>query len=160
MKKESKKSQKTQKKDWKKVLVDLEKKIEDYSNKKAPKLPKGIVNFIVKYGPYLMVIGLVFSIPFILTAIGLNALIPAAFMGGLRVAYRFSVWNLVTLATIVLQIIALPGLFKRKLSAWRLLFYISLIDAVLYLITFQLGNLILGTIISWYLLFQIKKEYK
>jgi len=160
MKKESKKSQKTAKNDWKKVLVDLEKKIETYSNKKAPKLPKGVVSFIVKYGPYLMVVGLVFSIPFILTAIGLNALIPAAFMGGLRVAYRFSIWNLVTLVTIALQIIALPGLFKRKLSAWRILFYISLINAVLYLITFQLGNLVLGTIICWYLLFQIKKEYK
>lgn len=145
---------------WRKVLVDLEKKINVYFGEKAPTLPKGIVNFIVKYGPYLMVIGLVFSIPFILAAVGLGALIPIAFLGGVSAGYGFSVWNIFTLLTLVLQVVALPGLFKRKLSSWKILFYISLVNVVLYLITFQLASLLIGTAICWYFLFQIRKEYK
>ena len=59
-----------------------------------------------------------------------------------------------------LQVMAIPGLFKRKIKSWRLLFYISLISALLSLVKFDLGGLIVGTGISWYILFQIKSYYK
>lgn len=146
--------------DWKKVLIDLEDKIGVFVEKKTPKLPEGIIRITVKYGPYLILIGLIFSIPSILASIGLGALIPAAFLGGMKVSYSFSIWSILTLVIITMEVIALKGLFKKKLSAWRLLFYVSLISALSSLLAFQLGNLIIGTAIAWYFLFQIKKYYK
>lgn len=154
------KNKKSSNKDWKKDLVGFENKIEVFVTEKTPKLPEGIAKFLVKYGPYFILLGLIFSIPFILASVGLGALIPAALLGGVRAGYAFSVWNIFGLVTILLEIFALQGLFKKKLSAWRLLFYVSLVSALSALLNFQLGSLIIGTALSWYFLFQIKKYYK
>lgn len=154
------KTKKENNKDWKKGLVDIENKIGTFVEKKTPKLPESVAKFLVKYGPYLMLIALLFQVPIMLASVGLSALVPVAFLGGIRARYSFNVWSLFALIVMVLEFVALPGLFKKKISSWRLLFYVSLISGLLSLITFQLGSLIIGTAICWYFLFQIKKYYE
>jgi len=56
--------------------------------------------------------------------------------------------------------VALPGLFKRKLSAWRLMYYSSLVGVLQALLAVNLGGLIIGATLSFYCLFQIKPLYK
>jgi len=143
-----------------KMLADWEQKINAFVQEKAPKLPENIVNFIVKINPYLIIISLVLTLPILLFAFGLGALIsPLAF---LNVGYgvHFSLSTIFTLIILVLNAMAIPGLFKRLKSAWNLMFYASLVQALSYLLSFSLGSLIIGTAISWYFLFQIRKEYK
>lgn len=154
------KTKKENNKDWKKGLVDIENKIGTFVEKKTPKLPESVAKFLVKYGPYLMLIALLFQVPIMLASVGLSALVPVAFLGGIRARYSFNVWSLFALIVMVLEFVALPGLFKKKISSWRLLFYVSLISGLLSLVTFQLGSLIIGTAICWYFLFQIKKYYE
>lgn len=143
-----------------KMVADWELKINAFIGEKAPKLPENIIDFIVKAIPYLTIISLILTLPILLFAFGLGALIsPLAF---LNVGYsvHFSLSTIFTLVILVLNIVAIPGLFKRLKSAWNLMFYASLIQALSYLLSFSLGSLIIGTAISWYFLFQIRKEYK
>ncbi|MDD4938510.1 MAG: chromate transporter [Candidatus Shapirobacteria bacterium] len=152
---------KTEKRDWKNILVDLEKKLNIYFGEKAPQLPKSIKDFIVKIGPYLALIGIILSLPAIVASIGIGAMMaPWALSGKLGSGVHFSFWTLFSLVVVVLEIMAIPGLFKRNKNAWNLLFYASLVGVISGLLSFNLGNLIIGTIISWYVLFQIRSYYK
>ncbi len=94
-------------------------------------------------------------------AFGLGALVaPFVVMGGVQAAAGFGLGMVFSIAMLVLEAIAIPGLFKRKLSAWKLMFYASLLGGVQALITFNLGGLVIGTGLSLYVLFQIKSYYK
>ena len=151
----------TGKKDFKKILVDVESKLNVYFGEKAPQLPDSIREFIVKFGPYLAVVGIVISLPAILVSLGLGTVLaPIAWWGGASYGYSFSFWSLFSLAVFVLEIMAIPGLFKRLKSAWNLMFYASFVSAISSLLSFDLGSLIIGTAIGWYFLFQIRKYYK
>jgi hypothetical protein len=163
-----KKETKTETKDWKKMLVDLEKKLDEFFGEKAPKLPASVVEFLVKYGPYFMIIGIVVSAVILLMSIGLlAAIMPLSRMGygyGYMAAYGyhygFELWNIFGLIVMVLQAMAIPGLFKRTKSAWNLMFYASLVNVFSSLFNGGLISAAIGTAISWYFLFQIRKSYK
>lgn len=143
-----------------KMVSDWEEKLNIYFGQKAPKLPQSMIDFMVKVGPYLMIISLVFTIPIILFAFGFGALIsPLAFLN-IGYGVHFSLSTIFSVVVMVLQIMAISGLFKRLKSAWNLMFYASLVQALSYLLSFSLGNLVIGMAISWYFLFQIRKEYK
>jgi len=147
-------------KKWIDSMVELENKLEEVFTKKLPALPENIKEIIVKYGPYVALIVMVFSIPALLTLFGIGVIVaPWAVVGrawGIQtiLAITFS------LLIIILEIVALPGLFKRQMKAWRIMFYISLINVVSNLLSLNLFGLIIGAAISWYFLFQIKSYYK
>lgn len=134
---------------------------DEYLVKKAPAIPANIKEGIVKYGPYVILVLMLMAIPGILFAFGLGAAVsPFAYLGGLRAGFNFSVSLIFSLTSLVLQAIALPGLFKRSISGWNFVYYATLIGAVANLVNFNLGGLIVGTLLSLYLLFQIKSYYK
>ena len=143
-------------------LVGLEKKLEEvFTGEKIPSIPENIKEIIVKYGPYLSLIGIVLSIPSLLALLGIGAFLsPLAVLGGVHYGFKTLLSFAVTLAIIIMEIIALPGLFKRQMKAWKIMFYVSLISVVSNLISFNIFSLIIGALISWYLLFQIKSCYK
>ena len=135
---------------------------------KAPfQLPEGVREWIVKYSPWITLIILILMAPAILAAIGLGAAFGGlALLGGLTSGGMYYVGMIAGILEIVLLIIALPGLFKRKLSSWRLVFYSSLLSIVIGIITdlvyLEIGGLIvslISAIISLYILYQIKSKY-
>lgn len=142
------------------VIKHLESTLEGFFLKKLPALPANIKEIIVKFGPWVALVGLVFSLPTIFAALGFSSLMmPGYFRNVYRFGgYSFTWW--ISIASMVLLAIALPGLFKRKMTSWRLMFYAGLVMALYYLITVNLGSLIIGTGISMYILFQIKSYYK
>ena len=150
---------KTEKKDLKNILVQLEEKLVEIS-KKLPQLPDGLLEFSVKYGPYLMIVGLVIGIFGLLTTFGLMAAFSPLAVTSYNYGSRFSLYGLFGLASMVLTAIAIPGLLKRAKSAWNLMFYSSLITTISYLVDMNLGSLVIGTALNWYFLFQIRKFYK
>jgi len=158
-----KKETNTGTKDIKKVLVQLEEKLVEIS-KKLPQLPDSIGEFLVKYGPYLMIVSLVFGVISTLTTFGLiaafNPMIRAGYPYVYRYGVHFSLYGLVSLISMVLTAMAIPGLLKRTKKAWNLMFYASLVTAISYLVSMNIGNLIIGMAINWYFLFQIRKFYK
>jgi len=115
----------------------------------------------VKFGPWITLILMIMAAPIILGALGLGTiLMPLGFLGGLGSGLNYSLSMIFTAVILVMELIALPGLFKRLKSAWNIMFYVTLIQAVHSLISFNLGGLIIGTLLSLYILFQIKSYYK
>lgn len=145
--------------DFKSSMNKLDETLNLYLVKKAPSIPENSKEIIVKYSPYIAIVVLALSLPMLLGILGLTAFLsPFAFLGGVH--YGFSFAGIFLLASLVLEVMALPGLFTRKASAWKLMYYASLVNAVYALVRFDLGGLIIGTGISLYLLFQIRSYYK
>jgi len=154
----------TQKKDWKIVLTELEDKLAEFFTKKVPALPENIKEGIVKYGPYLALVGIVFSLSALLASFGIGGIgavvAPLAALSGVRSGIGYIFPLIFGLMIIVLEAMAIPGLFKKQMKAWKLMFYVSLVSAVSSLSTLDLPGLIVGLGLSWYILFQIRSYYK
>ena len=159
------------KSDAKGIISQFEAFLEEYLVKKAPfAIPAGGKEFIVKVAPYLVIIGAVIAGIGILLGLGLSVLaLPFAAIGyatGHGFGIIFIISLLISIVALVMEIIAIPGLFKRTKSAWRLVFYASIVSLIgsIFSISMNYGNGIVGTIIGlvigWYILFQVKDMYK
>lgn len=148
-------------KDFKSYLADVEKLCEEYLVDKAPALPKGAKEAIVKFGPWISLVLIIMALPLILGVLGLGAILaPFSLLGGLQAGVGYSLSIIFSVVMLVIEIVALPGLFKRQKSAWYLMFYASLVGALQNLVAFNLGGLVIGTLLGLYVLFQIKSYYK
>jgi len=142
-------------------VAKLEQFLELYLVQKAPALPENIKEFIVKYGPYISLIMLVLMAPAIIGVLGLSTVaMPFAYMGRIRSGFNFSISTIFIMGQVALQVIALPGLFKRAKSAWRLMFYATLVGLVYSLLSYTIINGLVSALISLYILFQIRPLYK
>lgn len=146
---------------YKSYLNQLENFLDLYLVKKAPPLPVGVKDFIVTVMPYLTVVFLILALPLILGLIGISALtLPFAAVAGIGTGFSYIAGVIVAIITLVLEIMALPGLFKRQQKSWTLLYYVALIGGVNSILSLNLWGLVIGTGISLYILFQIKSYYK
>ena len=129
-----------------------------YLVKKAPfQLPKEVKEFLVKFGPWIALVWLLLSLPALLVMLGVGtAFIP---FGGAVYSVGFTYVSVVLLAQLVLLALALPGLFNRKMSAWRLMFYSQLIGILSSLLMGAIFGAIIGGLIGLYILFQIRPLY-
>ena len=66
---------------------------------------------------------------------------------------------LFAIASLVLEAIALPGLFKRSKAGWNFVFYAVLVSTVSYLLHLDVLSLVF-TVVTFYFLFQIRSYYK
>ena|SRR3990167_1203147 len=147
--------------DYKSYLKKLEDTLELYLVKKAPALPAGAKEIIVKIAPWITLVVLILTLPLILAVLGLGALLaPLSFLGGVTTGTGYIVTLIFSGAQLVLEGLAIPGLFKRSKGAWNLVFYASLIGAVQNIVTFNVGGLLIGSLLSLYILFQIREYYK
>jgi hypothetical protein len=143
-------------------LGGLENTFNEWFVKKAPfQLPKGLKDVVVAFVPWIALIGGVMAVLAALAIFGLGGLVaPLTMYGGAGVASTY-VFSLAVLGVAgVLELMAFPGLRKRSIQGWRLLFYAELVWAVSELINFNLVSFVLGTVIGLYFLFQIKEYYK
>jgi len=124
---------------------------------KAPALPTKFKEILVKIAPWLSLISIAFSVPAILALIGISASFSRYGMYGYGVT---SSWFWIfSAAIIVLNILALPGLFKPSKSGWMFSFYAVLVSGLSNLVMMNIGGLIIGLAIGFYILFQIKPYY-
>jgi len=156
------KSKSPQTADLKSALSQLETTLEEYLVKKAPfTIPNNIRELLVKIAPWLVLIGVILAIPGILVLLGLGTIVaPFAVLGGVRAIGTFSLSMIFVVIVLILEAIALPGLFKRSRSGWNFLFYATLVGVIQNIISFNIGGLIIGSLLSLYILFQVKGYYK
>jgi len=151
-------------------LAGLEAWLYDMLVAKAPfQLPKGLTDFLVQYGPWLILIGAVLSVPAALTLLGLGGTLYSTW-GAYAGVNTSMLWlpAMALIAQLVVMFAAVPMLLKRKRSGWQLLFYAELVYvayAVLNVIVAPynlFGSLIgsaIGLVIGLYILFQIRSYY-
>jgi hypothetical protein len=151
-------------KEVKGMVSQLETMLDEYLVKKAPfSLPDNVKELIVKVMPYLIIIMAVLAIPVILAALSISAVLaPIALLSG-AVGGSFGLFGIintvVAIASLVVELFAVKGLFARTQRGWRLAFYASVISLVGSVLSLNILNGILGAIIGWYFLFQVKDKY-
>lgn len=155
--------------DMKKEVLSFVGKVEawldEYMVTKAPfQIPMAGKEFLAKIAPYLIIIFSILALPAILALFGITAfLAPVAMVAGGGMGWGFLgiVSVIASVIALVLDVMAIPGLFKRSAASWRLLFYASLVSFVggVLSLTGVVGAVI-GAIIGWYILFQVKELYK
>ena len=130
-----------------------------YLVQKAPfQLPDGVREFLVKYGPWIMLVFMVLSLPAILLVLGIGTF--AIPFGGVGYATGFGVAAVGLIITFALNVLALPGLFARKMSGWTLLFYGELVSIATQLLQGAVVSAIISGLIGLYILFQVRSLYK
>lgn len=133
--------------------------LDHYFAKKAPfQIPDGGREAIVKFGPWIVVILLVLSLPALLFILGIGTFV--APFGGVTAATGFGIAALGLCAQLVLEALALPGLFARKMSGWTLMFYATIVGVLSSLLSGAIVSAIISALIGFYLLFQIRGYYK
>lgn len=126
---------------------------------RAPfQIPDGAKEFLVRFGPWLIVVALVLMLPAALLVLGLGAIV--APFAGISGVTGFGFLGLGLLVQFGLTAAALPGLFARKLSGWTLLLYAQLVSIVFSLLGGHIVAAVIGGLISLYLLFQVRSLYK
>ena len=130
-----------------------------YLVKKAPfQIPEEGRELIVKWGPWITVILLALMMPLALAVLGVGTILMP--FGGYAYATGFGLAAVFLILHFALMIMALPGLFARKMSGWRLMFYAqvaSLLESLLY---YAVGTGIITALIAFYILFQVRTKYR
>jgi hypothetical protein len=119
-------------------------------------IPNNIKDIIVKISPYATILGIILSIPAILTALGASAM-TLPFIG--FHSFYFFLGIVEAIVYIIFEIILLPGLFKRTKAAWNLMFNLLLVSLTFNIIGLRIFSAIIGAVIGAYILFQLRDKY-
>lgn len=145
-----------------KKAVVYENGLEEFFVKSLPAFPDGLKEFLVSVGPWIDLVLVILSLPAILAVFGWGGTMMSYsyMMGGVRYGLGLSLSWWISIVALGLNVLALPGLFKRELMSWRLLFYSVWVSALGSLLNGAIISLIIGTGLSLYVLYQIKNYYK
>ncbi|MFH1244516.1 MAG: hypothetical protein V1487_03025 [bacterium] len=137
----------------------LDKVLSEYLIKKVPALPTEIKDLLVKLAPFFAILSVILGLPAILAVFGLGAFMtPFAWVVGARTATFWLFW-LVSLVQIGFAGLSIKPLFARAGHGWRLMYYSQLVSIVTSLNHFNVMSLAF-TLLSLYLLYQVKSSYK
>lgn len=137
----------------------LEKELEPIFLQKFPPFSEGLKEGIAQFGPYVL---LLFSI------LGIIGLLGAAGLGGLGIGmgvvsfgtgFRFYVGILIAILMVVLYLLAFSPLKARKKSGWNLIYYALLISLLSNLVQLNIFGFIVGGLLGFWILFQIREKY-
>lgn len=128
---------------------------------KLPPLSKGGKDAIVNITPW---VALVFGVLGILASLAgfgiLTALSPLVMLGGgISAAGTNILQALIGIVGSVLLLLAFPGTKAKKINGWNMLFYSEVVNTLSAVIAVNLTGIIIS-LISFYILFQIKEYYK
>ena len=137
----------------------------DKNYTKLPSLPKGVNEFIVSVAPWL---ALVFGVLAVLAALGsfgiLTALAPVAAVAGAgQYAFTGLFAAVVLLVQGAIELWSFPFLKARKVKGWNLMLYgllLSVLSSVVMLSVGSIVSALVGFLIGYYFLYQVKSYYK
>lgn len=137
----------------------LEKELEPIFLEKFPAFPENVKEGIVQYGPYVMIVLAIIGLMGILTAFGLGGV--AFSIGAVAYGGGFNFYVGIILATIILimYVMAFSPLKARKKSGWNLIYYALLLSLISNLLDLNLIGAIIGGVIGFWVLFQIRSKY-
>jgi hypothetical protein len=131
-----------------------------FFNKNIPSLPQKGVDLIVKIAPYLAVISVIAGVPALMALLQLGKYSTIYRMAGVGLGWTYQLTNILLVIQLVLTALSIQGLFAKKLSAWKLMYYSAWISALSGLFSGGLISMLIGGFISFYILFQVKSSYK
>ncbi len=146
----------------KQLTVDSSIKTMETWFSKLPALPANVREVLVKIAPWVALIFGILGIVASIAATGVLAVLSpmVALGGGLGVAAGGVIGGLLALVGSVLMVMAYPGLRDHKMAGWRWSFWSETVSVVASLIALNLVGAVVGGLIGYYILFQIKSYYK
>lgn len=147
-----------------KSLDQLTKSLDQYYAK-VPALPTNIKELIVTLAPWLALAGAFFAV---LGAWSLYSVMTSPFVA---MVARFGGVNNITwilsavilVVTAVIYVMAFSPLRAKKVKGWNLMFYAIIVYVVSDIVTLSVGSIVMGVIgalIGYYFLYQVKSYYK
>jgi hypothetical protein len=130
---------------------------------KFPALPKNWREVLVKIAPILSLIFGIIGIIACIGGLGILSPAPLAFFGGAAGIASYGTGILAVLIYLigyVLLLAAYPGLRARKYKGWKLLFWNGIVNLIGGLVSLSILSAIIGALIGFYLIFQIRSYYK
>jgi hypothetical protein len=132
----------------------LENELSTFLIDKAPvQLPDNFKEGFVKYFPYVLLVLMVLSaLAVIPLVIGIAVLLATG-----------AVYSLVLVAiglvSIILNVMALPGLFKQQRGSWVLAYYADLLGLLSNILSISVVGIVIS-ILFLFVMFQVKSYYK
>ncbi len=131
---------------------------------KIPALPKGATEFIVKVAPWLALIGAILSVLSVISLYGLMTYVGpfAAYAGVSGFSITIVLSMIVLLVWAVLYLLAFPSLKARKIKGWNLMLYgmlLYILSAIVRLNVMDIVSSLIGALIGYYFLYQVKSYY-
>jgi len=145
------------------TLSSLEATLQEYLVDKAPfQIPQGGRDFIVTVAPWLIIISSVLALPAIFALFGFSGMMGPTMMryGNTLIGPLWYASLALMTVAVVLDVMALPGLFARTMQGWRYVFYAQIVSIISSLLQYNLVGAIIGGLIGFYVLFQVKSMYK
>lgn len=134
--------------------LPIEKELLPLFTEKAPfQLPTEWKEGLVKYSPYIMMI----LAPLAILAIGIGALL--SIFSLLTVNFLGTISLVLMLISIVLDLMAIPGLFATSRAGWTLVYYAWLLSILSNLLDLSIFSAIAGFLIGGFFLFQVRNYY-
>ena len=141
-------------------LAPLEKELNTIFYDKAPRLPKGLCEFLVMIAPYFTVVGVILLGIALLGMIGVGTLgLPVAFFAAPTYAFNYWVYAVVAVIAWLLRLASIPGLFARSKQGWNFMFYGVLWGGIVDLVSANFFGLVVGLALGFYFLFQLRPYY-
>ena len=129
---------------------------------KAPHIPENGRKVIVEYAPWIVLIFGIIGVVALLGAGGLSMLLA---IGSAGYALPLLVSVLISLASAVLLLMSYPGIKAHKKSGWNLVFYsqvVGVVGSVVMIVmgdTYNIVGPIIGAVIGFWLLFEVRSHY-
>lgn len=129
-----------------------------YLYKSMPKLSKGVRATIEGALPWFVLVMSIFAVFGMFATLGLGAIASPFMILGKRSFTMFWLSWGVAAVQLVLEVMAIPGLFNKRRAAWMLLYYSNTLGLLMSIISFSVGGIILALFLI-YVLYQVKSSY-
>jgi len=137
----------------------LENELEPIFLGKFPPFPDDVKEFLVKYGPYFILVAAVFMLFGLLAAFGIGT--AAIGIGVVAYGSGFMMYIALLIATIIaiIYLMAFSPLRARKKAGWNLMYYALILSLLSSLIQLAFLSVIVGGVLGFWVLFQIRDKY-
>ncbi|SEI77886.1 hypothetical protein SAMN04487995_2170 [Dyadobacter koreensis] len=137
----------------------LENELEPIFLGKFPPFPDDVKEFLVKYGPYFILVAAVFMLFGLLAAFGIGT--AAIGIGVVAYGSGFMMYIGLLIAAIIaiIYLMAFSPLRARKKAGWNLMYYALILSLLSSLIQLALLSVLIGGVLGFWVLFQIRDKY-
>jgi hypothetical protein len=137
----------------------FEKELEPIFLGKFPPFPEDVKEFMVKYGPFFILVSAIFMLFGLLTAFGIGSV--ALGTGMIPYGGGFYMYAGLMIATVIMimYLMAFSPLRARKRAGWNLLYYALILSLVSSLLQLALFSFIISGLLGFWVLFQIREKY-
>lgn len=140
------------------IVAQVDAAISPFFTKSLPPLPDNIRELLAKIAPFLTILGVIFGVIALLAILGIVGVAsPALVMYG---AVGWIIGLIFLGAQVALQALAIPGLLNRQYNGWAFLFLSGLVGLAYDVITLNLISFLIGGLLTFYLLYQVKPYFK